>query len=205
MSEYRLEKVDETCFEVYKDGLFAYNIRFKSKAWSCDCPARKECKHLRMLPAEVLVKRYPRDAIEAAYDVIAPILFPYRHSIVGSYRRGKADSKDIDIIVLMPQAEFDQLRLQFTHSVRGFALISGGSEKFHGTLCGIPCDIDRIDDPNHYAAALLYRTGPAALNIKMRQLAKEAGWTLNEKVPAKSEEEIFRRLGMDYISPEDRV
>ena len=168
MSEYRLEKVDEKCFEVYKDGQFAYNIRFKSKAWSCDCPARKECKHLRMLPAEVLVKRYPRDAIEAAYDVVAPLLFPYRHTLVGSYRRGKADSKDIDIIVLCDTASFNELKREFTWRM-GCTEISGGDTKFTGKICGIPFDLDRIDNPDYYAAALLYRTGPKELNIKMRQ------------------------------------
>ena len=201
MSTYELRKDSDTLFVVIKDGVPRYNIKFKSKAWSCDCPARKECKHLRMLPAEVLVKRYPRDAIETAYDVIAPILFPYRHSIVGSYRRGKADSKDIDIIILCSLADFNQIRMAMP---KCFIDIAGGETKFHGTLCGIPCDIDRIDDPNHYAAALLYRTGPAALNIKMRQIAKEAGWTLNEKVVASSEEDIFKMVDLPYLTPVQR-
>jgi DNA polymerase/3'-5' exonuclease PolX len=156
-----------------------------------------------MLPAEVLVKRYPRDAIEAAYDVIAPYLFPFRHSIVGSYRRGLPDSKDIDIIVLCQEGEFNRLR-QVIKELKGVVYISGGDTKFHGTICGVPFDIDRIDWVGHYAAHLLYRTGPAALNIKMRQIAKEKGFTLNEKIEAKDEEELFHMVGMYYIPPEKR-
>jgi DNA polymerase/3'-5' exonuclease PolX len=198
---YELIKESDVHFKVIKNGQHAYNIRFKSKAWSCDCPARKECKHLRMLPAEVQVKRYPREEIEAAYDAIAPLLFPYRHSICGSYRRNKPDSKDLDIIVLCSLADFNQIRMAMPAC---FVDIAGGETKFTGTLNGIPCDIDRINDPNHYAAALLYRTGPAALNIKMRQIAKEAGWTLNEKVVASSEEDIFKMVGIPYLTPVQR-
>lgn len=204
MSSYSLRQVDIAHFVVVKDGVDTYNMRFKSKAWSCDCPARKECKHLRMLPAEVLVKRYPRDAIETAYDVVRPLLKSFRHNIVGSYRRGKADSKDIDIIVLCSPEDFIMLKHEFTWRM-GFVMTSGGDTKFTGTLCGIPIDVDRIDDRDHYAAALLYRTGPAALNIRMRQIAKEQGWTLNEKIVASTEEEIFKMVGMQYIPPEDRV
>lgn len=200
-SKYELRKVDEKHFEVYKDGQHRYNLRFKTAAWSCDCPARKTCKHIAMLPAEVQVKRYPRERIEAAYDKIAPLLFPYRHSIVGSYRRNAPDSKDIDIIVLIPQAEFNQLRLAMPPE---FIFISGGEKKLHGTLCGIPIDIDRVDMPNHYAATLLYRTGPASLNIKMRQIAKEKGFTLNENLSCPSEETIFKMVDMQYIPPELR-
>jgi DNA polymerase/3'-5' exonuclease PolX len=154
-----------------------------------------------MLPPEVQVKRYPREEITAAYKKIEDFLFPYKHTIVGSYRRGSIDSKDIDIIILCPEKTFDDLRRQLSDTI---SIISGGSSKFHGTLNGIPIDIDRVDDPNHYAAHLLYRTGPASLNIKMRQIAKDKGWTLNEQVCAFEEEDIFRACDMAYIKPEDR-
>lgn len=204
MSTYELRKDSDTLFVVIKDGVPSYNIKFKSKAWSCDCPARKECKHLRMLPAEVLVKRYPRDAIEAAYDVVAPLLFPYKHTLVGSYGRGKADSKDIDIIVLCDVASFNELKREFTWRM-GCTDISGGDMKFTGKICGIPFDLDRIDNPDYYAAALLYRTGPKELNIRMRQLAQARGFTLNEYYAAQTEKEIFQMVGLPYLKPEDRA
>jgi DNA polymerase (family 10) len=155
-----------------------------------------------MLPDDVKVKRYPREAIEVAYDAIAPLLFPYKHTIVGSYRRGKADSKDLDIIILCSSTDFFVLKLALERV--GFDITAGGDKKFTGTIYGIPCDIDRIDDPNHYAASLLYRTGPAAFNIKMRQIAKEKGFMLNEHVVASSEEDIFKMVGMPYIPPTKR-
>jgi DNA polymerase/3'-5' exonuclease PolX len=202
-TKYELRKVDDHHFIVLKDGIQYYNLRFKTKAWSCDCPARKECKHLAMLPEDVKVKRYPRAEIEAAYDLVAPILFPYRHSIVGSYRRNALDSKDIDIIVLCDEKTFNGIKMLMSGTI-GFKYVSGGDGKFTGTLNGIPVDVDRVGDPNHYAAHLLYRTGPASLNIKMRQIAKDKGWTLNEQVCAFEEEDIFRACDMPYISPEKR-
>ena len=199
MSQYSLVKESDTHYTVIKNGVGTYNLRFKTKAWSCDCPARKVCKHLAMLPTEALVKRHPRVAIEAAYKVIEVQLWPYRHSIVGSYRRGSETSKDLDIIVLMPLKEFILLPYQLDMTV-----LQQGEKKISGTIGEIPVDIDRVDMPNHYAAHLLYRTGPAALNIKMRQLAKEKGFKLNETLSAPSEAVIFSMLGMEYIPPEAR-
>lgn len=203
MAEYKLEKVDDHHFKVIKDNQHAYNLWFKSKAWSCSCPARKTCKHLAMLPPEVQVKRYPRTDIEEAYQSFITLLYPYKHTIVGSYRRGSKDSKDLDIIVLCDVKTFLSLRVQFELTF-GITVIAGGDMKITGTVFGIPFDLDRIDNPNFYAAHLLYRTGPASLNIKMRQLARDMGCILNEKVTANSEEEIFKMVGMDYIPPEER-
>jgi DNA polymerase/3'-5' exonuclease PolX len=69
-----------------------------------------------------------------------------------------------------------------------------------------------------YYPALLYFTGSANFNRKMRMVASDMGYILNEyglyklnkddskgkKVRAKSEEDIFDYLGFDYISPENR-
>jgi DNA polymerase (family 10) len=48
--------------------------------------------------------------------------------------------------------------------------------------------------------------------MEMRHLAKEKGMMLNQKglykngvlIPAKNEREIFRKLGMEYLPPEER-
>lgn len=65
-----------------------------------------------------------------------------------------------------------------------------------------------------YHTAILYFTGSGELNKKMRQIAKNQGYKLSEyelsdiktkkKVKVTSEEDIFKKLGMDYIKPEFR-
>lgn len=65
-----------------------------------------------------------------------------------------------------------------------------------------------------YHTATLYFTGSGELNKKMRQIAKDQGYKLSEyelsdiktkkKVKVNSEEDIFKKLGMDYIKPEFR-
>ena len=198
MSSYSLVKESDTHYTVIKDGIGRYNIVFKKSAWACDCPARGKCKHLDMLPSEAKVKRYSRMQIDEAYSLIERYLWPYKHTICGSYRRGAPDSKDIDIVILCDAHTFEQVCLQLQHS-GSFKYISGGAKKIHGTVNGIPIDIDRVENPNHYAAHTLYRTGPAALNIRMRKRAKECGFVLNEFVEASGEAQIFDMLGMSYI------
>ena len=198
MSQYSLVKESDTHYAVIKDGFSTYNIVFKKSAWSCSCPARGKCKHLDMLPSEAKVKRYSHIEIEEAYSKIENILWPYKHTICGSYRRCAPDCKDIDIVILCDAHSFEQVCLQLQHS-GFFKYIAGGEKKIHGTINGIPVDIDRVEDPNHYAAHTLYRTGPVALNIRMRKRAQECGFVLNEYTNAASEAEIFERLGMSYI------
>jgi len=70
-----------------------------------------------------------------------------------------------------------------------------------------------------YYTALLYFTGSYQLNKDMRVLAKKKGYKLNEyglykikkdgtistrRIKFKSEKDIFKRLGMDYLEPKQR-
>ena len=64
-----------------------------------------------------------------------------------------------------------------------------------------------------YHSALLYFTGSGELNIKMRNIAKGMELKLSEyglfkikgkKIKTKSEEDIFKKLGLDYIEPKFR-
>jgi DNA polymerase/3'-5' exonuclease PolX len=71
-----------------------------------------------------------------------------------------------------------------------------------------------------YYPALLYFTGSYQLNQDMRQIAKSQGYKLNEYglykliekdgkttekfIKVKSEKNIFDKLGMDYVNPEER-
>ena len=64
-----------------------------------------------------------------------------------------------------------------------------------------------------YNYALLYFTGSKDLNKKMRQIDKNKGYTLSEyelvnkkgkQFIAKSEKDIFKKLGMEYLPPKLR-
>lgn len=69
---------------------------------------------------------------------------------------------------------------------------------------------------NSFYPALLYFTGSGPFNEKMRGLAKTLGYKLNEyglykivdgkpiKIKVNSEKDIFDKLGMDYVEPEER-
>ncbi len=68
-----------------------------------------------------------------------------------------------------------------------------------------------------YPFAVLYGTGSKSFNIEMRTIAKRKGMLLNQrglfvkcaegKCPVKcnNEKEIFDKLGMLFVSPEDRL
>ena len=202
MSQYSLTCIDSRHYVVVKDGRPTYNLRFKVKAWSCDCPARKHCKHLDMLPQEALVKRFDRETLERTVAAVASVFDGYVSAVCGSYRRRASTSKDLDILVVADEAGLAVL-VKRLKALPYFRYVSGGNTKITGYLWEIPIDIDRVDE-QYWWAHVLYRTGPKELNIEMRRRAKERGFTLNEYYRASSEAEIFEAVGMEYVRPENR-
>jgi DNA polymerase (family 10) len=79
-----------------------------------------------------------------------------------------------------------------------------------------PVQVDvRVVPPESFGAALQYFTGSKAHNVHLRELAQKAGLKLNEyglfrddtRIAGAVEEEIYRKLGLDFIDPllrEDR-
>jgi DNA polymerase (family 10) len=78
---------------------------------------------------------------------------------------------------------------------------------------GLQVDV-RLLPPDSFGAALQYFTGSKSHNVTLRQRALKMGYTLNEYglseleggavAASKTEEEIYNRLGLDYIPPELR-
>jgi len=72
----------------------------------------------------------------------------------------------------------------------------------------------RLLPPESFGAAMQYFTGSKSHNVTLRQRALKLGYTLNEysladlkteqPVAGRTEEEIYRRLNLDYIAPELR-
>lgn len=87
---------------------------------------------------------------------------------------------------------------------------SAGTLSIHDS---VPHRIDlRFVPMESYYPAILYFTGSQQFNVRMRQVALEKGYTLNEygliqkgtKIVVHSEKEIFDILGIVYLEPQER-
>lgn len=129
----------------------------------------------------------------------------------GSLRRCKETIGDLDIIVVGNSSVIDKfLKFDFIDKV-----LAVGEKKVSVNLkSGIQCDL-RVFPKESLGASLCYFTGSKAHNIKLRNIALKKGYTLNEyglfknygskeKVAGRTEEEIYRKLGMQFIPPELR-
>ena len=199
---------------------------------------------------EDLLQRIPRKeiedykvAFEKVFDLILRSLIPNnsinvtdktekrcKFEIVGSYRRGHADSGDIDVIITASSEDFGQrvFKLFIDVLVKQniiLEVLSRGQSKclVITSLYGYTCArrVDFLYAPiNEYAFSTLYFTGSKLFNTMMRQKALDMGYTLNEHgisrmvnkvkdenmLPQlfKDEREIFEFFNMTYQEPKDR-
>jgi len=156
-------------------------------------------------------------------------------TICGSYRREKPYSNDIDILLtsenIVDSYVFEKNVSDFNKSyIRLFVkklkeknfIIDDIDFDYRVKYMGF-CKfknnpVRRIDimfvPYESYFTALLHFTGSGDFNRKVRRLALELGYSLNQyrlhdlennkSVPIKSEEELFEKLGMEYIPPSGR-
>ncbi|MBI2101378.1 DNA polymerase/3'-5' exonuclease PolX [Candidatus Woesearchaeota archaeon] len=133
-------------------------------------------------------------------------------SIAGSTRRMKETIGDIDILATSKNPgkviEF------FTKMPNVAQVLAKGPTKSSVRLKeGIQVDLRVLND-SIFGAALLYFTGNKEHNIILRRIAIEKGLKLSEYglfdnktnkiVAGRTEEEVYKKLGMDYIEPEMR-
>jgi DNA polymerase (family 10) len=148
------------------------------------------------------------DAISKANNFLSEIKeFCEKIEIAGSIRRQKSEVNDIDI-VLIPK-----LREHLIQKIRNISKVEVQGKKLIRTeYSGIQVDI-YFATKETWGILLLIRTGSKEHNIKLCQQAINKGMKLssekglmkaNEVIASKSEEEIFKGLGMNYIKPEDR-
>ena len=180
---------------------------------------------------EDILKRIPRKEIETYETKLKTIFNKVKNrdstfQIVGSYRRGAADSGDIDIIVSDPKNDVNVFNKFLDLLIEKKILIevlSRGDVKSLGVskLRGKPARrIDFMFSPkNEYAFAILYFTGSKDFNTAMRGRALKKGYSMNEhgfhimvngkkKTKLKryfpDEKAIFEFLDMEYKEPWER-
>ncbi|MEZ4238243.1 MAG: DNA polymerase/3'-5' exonuclease PolX [Myxococcota bacterium] len=127
----------------------------------------------------------------------------------GSLRRQRETVGDIDIVVATEQPA---AVTQFVASRPGLQrIIASGSTKTSVIgATGLQVDV-RFVRPEQMGAALMYFTGSKAHNIKLRQIAMDKGWILNEYalahadteevIASRTEGEIYAALGLPLIPP----
>ena len=132
--------------------------------------------------------------------------------IAGSIRRRKETIGDVDILVVSdkPQEIMDFfVNLEIVNRVlsKGLTRSSVITEK------NLQIDL-RIIEESSFGSALLYFTGSKEHNIKLRKIALERNWKLNEYglrdrhkneiIAQEREDQIYKVLNMAYIPPELR-
>jgi DNA polymerase beta len=176
----------------------------------------------------------------------------YITKVCGSFRRNLKDSGDVDALLAVDplvssstqmrhckdEAAIANLVSYLTKDKYWLRTLAMGGTKCMG-ICklreGLPArrvDV-RLVPPESFPTALLYFTGSKAFNVRMRQLAADQGFTLNEyglfripPGPSKkgggkassaqpseafrvqgilTERDVFGALGMPYVEPEKRV
>jgi DNA polymerase (family 10) len=132
--------------------------------------------------------------------------------VAGSYRRRRETIGDLDIVVTSEGSNSATVMDHFVAYGEVAEVISKGETRATVKLRGgLQVDL-RAVEPDAYGAALLYFTGSKAHNIELRKIAQEKSYKLNEyglfkgtrRVAGKTEQEIYAKLGLDWIPPELR-
>ncbi|HET9183453.1 MAG TPA: DNA polymerase/3'-5' exonuclease PolX [Candidatus Angelobacter sp.] len=136
----------------------------------------------------------------------------------GSLRRGRETVGDLDLLVTGNCCTSEMQREKVIEQIVNFPgimeVLARGENKVSVKLrSGMQVDV-RLLPPESFGAALQYFTGSKNHNVSLRQRALKQGYSLNEyglvrmedekRVAGKTEEEIYKMLGLDWIAPELR-
>jgi len=135
-----------------------------------------------------------------------------RISEAGSVRRRRETTRDIDLIATAPDPA--SLTARFVaHEAVAEVTAHGPTKAAVVWQNGLRFDL-RVVPPESYGNLLQHFTGSKDHNVALREAAVRQGLSVseygivvvetNEVVTAESEEEVYRRLGYDFIPPELR-
>jgi DNA polymerase/3'-5' exonuclease PolX len=159
------------------------------------------------------IQKFPREIIDPIIKRFIP-QDETEYMVVGSYRRKRPTCNDIDIVYWGPSLEKFLKRLAERHG-KSWIVFSKGPAKVSGLYLSSKGNVEIdiwIANQKNKAAMILYSTGSRLFNIKMRYFAKRAGYMLNQYglfknnklIPLKTEEDIFKYIGLKYKEPEKR-
>lgn len=175
---------------------------------------------------EDILKKIPRDEIDTFKEKISLVIDNRaKFEIVGSYRRGKQQSGDIDVIIthedndstvfdkILDDLEKEKMITHFLSRGKTKSLVIGQLDETR--------PFRRIDflyaSPNEYPFSILYFTGSKYFNTAMRGYSLKLGYSLNEHAfkdiktrqnlqkDFTTEKEIFKFLNIKYVEPHERI
>jgi len=172
---------------------------------------------------EVLLDRIPYDQIYLFQFTIAYCLNKhfgetFKLQTAGSFRRKKATSGDIDIMLQSESFTLDDAVRVLQRYGIVLDILALKDKKFMGvaTCPGRTMNPFRLDifmtTKENWWTALVTHTGPKELNTMMRARAGDMGMKLSDqgltrgdtKVSIKSEKALFQKLNMVYVIPTER-
>jgi len=159
-----------------------------------------------------------RDALEVAEALLAKVRVlkgVRRAEIAGSLRRMKETIGDIDIVIVVSPSDRKSVIRSFLLLPDISRVVAAGDTKASVMLMEPSVQVDvRIVSGREFGSALLYFTGSKEHNIRLRGMAKERGWKINEyglfenesgrRLAGETEQGIYEKLGLAYVEPELR-
>ena len=137
-------------------------------------------------------------------------------SVAGSTRRKKETIGDVDFLVAISDTTdkylVEKIMNTFVSMDDVVKVVGKGETKSSiKTKKGLDMDLRLVNDSS-FGAALLYFTGSKDHNIALRRIAIKQGYKLNEyglfrnerRIKGETEEEVYEKLGMNWIPPEMR-
>lgn len=158
-----------------------------------------------------------RMSLAVATQMVQPLL-KYLRSVkgvkdlvpAGSYRRGMETVGDVDILATCTKASDIMTRFVKYEDVKE-VLARGQTRSSVVLRSGLQVDL-RVVPASTYGAALHYFTGSKVHNIAIRTRGVKRGLKINEygvfrgkhRIGGRTEEEVFKAVGLPYIEPELR-
>jgi DNA polymerase/3'-5' exonuclease PolX len=174
---------------------------------------------------EDILERIPRAEMEQHETLLLSLLPPRCEGvIVGSYRRKAVTSGDIDMLIRFKGAHTKSTFTDYIEvlKTRGYLkdVLALGEKKCMAVVAlpdGKSRRLDLLVTPTaQFAYSILYFTGSDQFNVAFRSHCLSHGYTLNEHAlkpvvegvpdvpPMKTEQDIFRFVGLQYIAPDMR-
>jgi len=138
--------------------------------------------------------------------------------IAGSYRRGKVSSGDVDLILYSKKYNknlLKNLNATLKKAPNFVGVVASGQDilRIYYRFGGIVRKVDIFNTPiEDLPTFLLYSTGSAMFNQRLRLTLKKKGYKLSQnglfkgdkKIPIKNEHEVFDIAGIPYLEPKCR-